>query len=106
MGRVISGTKQEESIEVSKYIAGRNYKWEPEDEFVLTGEEFSTLVNTLILQATVPGGAPPISIVNSHKILEDLLIKGVEAGIIHENTPMAPTGPMKSTDVIEGIPLP
>jgi hypothetical protein len=86
------------------YSPDKNYEWEPEDTFELSGVEFSTLLNTTR------------AMMNCLSILENLLKAGIEAGVIHEkidgeqvlppNGQQDNPGPIRSNEIIEGIELP
>lgn len=104
MGNVKQG-KKETQDQAAKYGPGRNYRWEKEDTFELTGEEFALLLNTVRMEATNPQGAPAISIVECHKVLEALLLVGIEAGIVTE-APAPDNGSVRSTDEIPFVDLP
>ena len=79
------------------------YKWEPNDIFELSGEDYSVLLQA-IRSVAATGGAPVALIAQSHSILEQLLIAGVRTGVITEVP--AQNGPLVDPQVHEAIPLP
>jgi hypothetical protein len=74
-----------------EYDPRKNYKWEADDEFVLTGVEFSTLYNTLKEAALSPTGTSAANLVAAQKILQDMLVVGIEEGVIKEVVPPVET---------------
>lgn len=62
----------------------KSYQWEPSDEFILTGDQFSQLYNSLKRGAFSGGGIAPIELVNCYEILHQLFVLGIEQGIIKE----------------------
>lgn len=62
----------------------KNYRWEPDDVFEMSGLDFSTIYNTLKEAVLKPGGTPAINLVASFNLATALLAKGVEEGIINE----------------------
>jgi len=102
MGNVTT-TRPEVAESTPKYDARKNYKWEKEDTFTLKGEEFAVLINATKLQVST-GAIPPGTLMQVNQVLENLLVAGVESGIVVEMDDSQ--GPVQSTDVIEGIPLP
>lgn len=65
----------------------KNYRWQPDDVFELSGIDFSTVFNTLKEAALSPNGTSALSIVASYNLMNALLIRGVEEGVIVEVVP-------------------
>jgi hypothetical protein len=84
--------KMEETQEVKpKFVPGKAYKWEPDDQFVLTGSEFSvqyhalfSLVNSESFQKSLQEAQKTLAIFDSFKILQTAFEKGVQEGVIKE----------------------
>lgn len=87
--------------EKPKFKENVNYKWEPEDVFEITGLEFSHLLTLTRILATSTEGVAPVNIVEANRIMESLLVAGVEAGVIKEQSEVP-----QSTEPIPGVQLP
>jgi hypothetical protein len=86
---VTTSRQIEESIEVKEIIPDKNYVWEPEDTFTLTGAEYAALINGSRQQAA---------------IIEGLFKLGVSKGIIRAAP--EPPAPLVDSTVQEAVPLP
>jgi hypothetical protein len=75
---------KETSTVKTEYSPQKNYKWEPSDVFEISGDQFSVLLNTIRYHVSQPGGAPMVNIMSMNTVVEDILKKGVEAGVIVE----------------------
>jgi hypothetical protein len=62
----------------------KNYRWEPTDEFTLSGNDYSVLFHALKMSTQTPTGAPAQTMVDAYQVLLNLLKAGVEAGIVKE----------------------
>jgi len=60
------------------------YVWEPEDEFVLNGQEFSFLFNMLKEITLGKGVYPAQAYVNAYEFMLEKLKAGYEQGVIKE----------------------
>jgi hypothetical protein len=85
--------KTEEKIQEPKpqFVPGKAYKWEPTDEFVLSGAEFSVQYNALFalvssedFQKQLQEAQKTIALYDSFKILQSAFEKGIEGGVIVE----------------------
>jgi hypothetical protein len=94
--------KMEEKPQESKpkFVPGKTYKWEPEDEFKQSGREFSvhyhalhTLVNNEEFQKQLQEAQKTMALFESFQILQEAFVKGVEAGVIVE-VPSNEEGPV------------
>lgn len=65
--------------ETSIYDATKNYKWNPEDTFVLSGQEYAFMFNTLMLKKTEL--LAQLEVLN---VLESKLQKAVDEGVAVE----------------------
>lgn len=81
----VSSKKTEQTKPV--YNPNKNYQWQPEDEFTLSGTEFSTLYNSLKEAALSPSGTSAANTVASYNILQGILVMGIEEGVIKEVLP-------------------
>lgn len=62
-----------------KFVPGKSYKWEPEDEFVLNGNEFSMMYS--YFRSKLPEAQ---AVINSFQALQAIFEEGVSEGIIKE----------------------
>lgn len=68
-----------------KYDPSKNYEWDPNVEFVLTGMEFSELFHLMKKQSTNGQlSVSPLAVVRATNILQEMLERGVEEGIVTE----------------------
>ena len=67
-----------------KYDPNKRYTWKPEDQFVLTGEQFGLMLNSLrgILSTQEAGKILLADKANDE--LEAVIAKAVEAGVVKE----------------------
>lgn len=70
------------------YDPSKNYQWQKEDIFTITGIDLQILYHTLKEMALTPAGTAPANIVASYEIMNKLIVSSVESGLITE----APTG--------------
>lgn len=94
MAKISKKQKQESPV----FDPSKNYKWEPEDEFVLGGLDYDILYKTLREATLQPAGTSALAIVESFRILERLLVQGVESGLIKE---VPKEEPKKATKEVE-----
>jgi hypothetical protein len=99
MGTVRTGQTKTDN---PKFAPGKSYKWEPTDDFILNGEEFSFLLETMRLLATTADGVIPVNKVKAHAIFENMLVQGVEGGVILEQVEEA----INATDAIPFVDMP
>ncbi len=74
-------TKQEK---VAEFDPTKNYKWEPDAEFVLSGAEFDLLYKALRGNLQTPEFVAHVNQYEALKLVEKTFISGVEAGVITE----------------------
>jgi hypothetical protein len=67
-----------------KYDPNKKYTWKPEDQFVLTGDQFGLMLNSLrgILSTKEAGKILLADRANDE--LEAVIAKAVEAGVVKE----------------------
>lgn len=66
-----------------KFEAGKSYKWEESDEFVLAGMDFSIVYNT-VKDIVERGSVPLQRIIDANNVLQAVFVKGIEEGVIVE----------------------
>jgi len=66
------------------YDPSKNYGWSQETIFELNGQEFGAILNTLRAIVTKPETQELLKLVQSSTVLERVLARGVEAGIVKE----------------------
>jgi hypothetical protein len=65
-----------------QYDPKTNYVWTPEDTFEITGQQFGLLLNVVRSYMQSEEAAKFRSMVEASKVLESVLIQGVETGVI------------------------
>lgn len=77
---------------MAQYDPSKRYTWTPEDTFTLTGAEFGLFLNTVRSYLSSEEAARFQLMMQANQVIENLMIKGVEADVIKEveETP-APT---------------
>lgn len=73
--------KREGPLPAPKYDPNIPYSWTPEDDFVLDGNEFGLIYQTLKTEASVPGGVSARQKVAAFELLEQILSHAVEVGV-------------------------
>ena len=67
-----------------KYNPDKKYTWTPNDNFVLSGGEFGVILNTFRAILGTPEAAKILLAKQANDIIENIMEKNVEAGIIKE----------------------
>lgn len=78
-----------ESIETIQPVApsydpNKKYGWSPEDQFVMSGQEFGIVLNALRAVLNTQEAAKILIANEANKAVEGVLAKGVEAGFVKE----------------------
>lgn len=81
-----------------KFDPTKNYQWNPEQEFTLTGLQFDKLYKYAKFAYENPQNLPAAAKHEQFAILHELFVAGVEAGEIVEYTE-----PEKSPEVLEAV---
>ncbi len=81
-----------------KYDPTKNYKWEPTDEFTLTGAEFADLYNISRDMVNKPEGVSILHKVRIFDILQKVFITGVEQDVIVEQEATSPEVKLESKE--------
>ena|SRR5699024_9877696 len=77
----VRSKKKKKEEEKPKFEPGKSYKWEPEDEFILDGKEFSFLYN--MFKEKAQEAEKTMAVFNLfHTIFEE----GIKEGVIVEQT--------------------
>ena len=66
------------------YDPSKRYTWTPNDEFVLTGEQFGLILNSLRGVISTPEAAKILIAAQANDSLEAVLARAVEAGVAKE----------------------
>lgn len=72
-----------------EYDPKKEYEWTPEDEFILDGNQFGFLINTLKNELFTPTGTSAKQKFDAYNILEEILKLAVKQGIATEKLPLA-----------------
>ena len=70
--------------EKNVYNPSKKYTWKPEDEFVLNGEEFGIILNSLRSTLNTPEAAKILLASRANDVIESLITRGVENGDVKE----------------------
>ena len=66
------------------YDPNKKYTWTQEDQFTLSGGEFGLILNTLRAVLNTPEAARILLANQANNVVEGVLAKNVEAGVIKE----------------------
>lgn len=69
---------------MAQYDPSKRYTWTPEDTFTLTGAQFGLFLNTVRSYLSSEEAARFQLMMQANQVIEELMIKGVEADIIKE----------------------
>lgn len=67
-----------------KYDPSKKYTWTPNDQFVLTGEQFGLILNSLRGIISTPEAGKILLAAEANNSLEQVLAQAVEAGVVKE----------------------
>ena len=70
--------------EKNVYNPGKKYTWKKEDEFVLNGEEFGIILNSLRSTLNTPEAAKILLANSANDVIEQLIAREVEKGAVKE----------------------
>lgn len=68
------------------YDRNKAYKWTPNDEFLLSGAEFGTILNAFRAVLSTPEAQKIIMVERANEAIENVLARAVEAGQVVEST--------------------
>lgn len=77
--------KEEENITSLKYDPNKKYRWEPESQFLLSGEEFGVILNSLRAILNTPEAQRILLVERASKLIDNSLARAVEIGIVQED---------------------
>ena len=69
---------------MAQYDPAKRYTWTPEDTFMLTGAQFGLILNTVRYYLSSEEAARFQLMVQTNKVIEELMIQGVESDTIKE----------------------
>ena len=72
-----------------KYDRSKEYSWQPEDRFEITGVELGVLSQTFRAILGTPEAAKILLAQQGNMAIEEILSRGVEAGVVKETVPPA-----------------
>lgn len=74
-----------ETIEpINSYDPNKKYGWTPEDQFVMSGQEFGIVLNALRAVLNTQEAARILLANEANKAIEGVLSRGVESGMVKE----------------------
>jgi len=68
------------------YDRNKAYKWTPNDEFLLSGAEFGTILNAFRAVLSTPEAQKIMMVERANEAIEDVLARAVESGQVVEST--------------------
>lgn len=68
------------------YDPSKSYTWTPQDVFELTGEEFGAVLNAVRGIISTPEALRVLQANEANNIIEKLMVRSVENGIVREVT--------------------
>jgi hypothetical protein len=71
-------------MEKISYDPNKKYTWTPDDQFVISGGEFGLILNTLRAVLNTPEAARILLANKANDVVEAVLARGVESGIVTE----------------------
>ena len=74
---------------MEKYDPKKNYKWTPEDKFELDGNQFGQLLHAFRAILSTPEAETILRAEKANIVVEDLMKKYVEEGVIKEEVARA-----------------
>ncbi len=69
----------------SKFEPNKPYKWNPDDIFEITGQQFASIYHALNAAVTTREGATLAQMYEAYSVTLDVFKDGVEQGVIVEN---------------------
>lgn len=73
-----------------QYDPRKKYTWEPTDQFVLSGEEFATIINTFRAILSSAEAQRILTVERAHYIAESAIARGLELGFVKEKVDDVP----------------
>lgn len=67
-----------------QYIPGKEYTWDPDATFTLSGKEFGLWLNSTQSKLNTKEAFEVRMALESHNVIERLMIQGVASGVIRE----------------------
>lgn len=67
------------------YDRNKAYKWTPNDEFLLSGAEFGTILNAFRAVLSTPEAQKIIMVERANEAIESVLARAVESGQVVES---------------------
>jgi hypothetical protein len=68
------------------YDRNKAYKWTPNDEFLLSGAEFGTILNAFRAVLSTPEAQKIMMVERANETIEGVLARAVESGQVVEST--------------------
>lgn len=86
---------------MAKYDPKKQYKWDPDTEFVLHGEEFGLILNTFRNVLNTPKAREIIMLDQANQQIEQVLKRNVESGVVKEAPAPPPPAPVNELKVVD-----
>src|SRR5688572_13320527 len=66
------------------YDPNKRYQWQPNDQFIMSGEEFSLILNNVRAFLARPESQLVLKAQHAHYAIEEILARGVSLGFVKE----------------------
>lgn len=77
-----------DNTKLPTYDPNKKYRWEPESQFLLSGDEFGVILNSLRAILNTPEAQRILLVERASKLIDNSLARAIELGIVYEdNTP-------------------
>lgn len=80
MAKLVQSKQQDRN----PYDATKQYSWNPDDIFEITGLQLAAFVNLIEQALSQPGGAPLNYYIRANQVITDIIKMGVEQGVMRE----------------------
>lgn len=67
-----------------KYDPSKKYRWEPGSNFLVLGDEFGVILNSLRIILNTPEARTILLAQKAHEAVEKIISRGVASGIVNE----------------------
>lgn len=77
-------SEQKVATPAPTYDPHKRYQWQPSDQFVMSGEEFSLILNNIRTFLARPESQLVLKAQHAHYAIEEILARGVSLGFVKE----------------------
>lgn len=84
---------------MATYDPNKRYTWGKDDVFELSGHEFGTILNAFRSVLSTPEASRILTISRANEVIEDMMAKNVEKGIVVEIPQEGTSGEVKPNNL-------